>query len=88
MKLYEYEAKQIFEKFGLTVPKKIGIIENVSDLETLSLNFPIMIKAMVLIGGRGKAGGIKKVDNVEEARDSCSKMLGLTIHGYAIKKLL
>ncbi|MHA1344791.1 MAG: ATP-grasp domain-containing protein [Candidatus Heimdallarchaeaceae archaeon] len=88
MKLYEYEAKQIFEKFGLMVPKKIGIIKTVDDLENLPLNFPIMIKAMVLIGGRGKADGIKKVDNVEEARDSCSKMFGLTIHGYAIKKLL
>jgi succinyl-CoA synthetase beta subunit len=88
MKLYEYEAKRIFEKFGLSVPKEIGIIENISDLENLSLNFPIMIKAMVLIGGRGKAGGIKKADNISEARDICSKMFGLIIHGYSIKKLL
>ena len=88
MKLYEYEAKQIFEKFGLSVPKEIGTIENITDLENLSINFPIMIKAMVLIGGRGKAGGIKKADNISEARNICSKMLGLIIHGYAIKKLL
>ncbi len=88
MKLYEYEAKQIFEKFGLSVPKEIGIIENISDLENLTLSFPIMIKAMVLIGGRGKAGGIKKADNISEASDICSKMFDLIIHGYAIKKLL
>ncbi len=88
MKLYEYEAKQIFEKFGLAVPKKIGIIESISDLEGLSLNFPIMIKAMVLIGGRGKAGGIKKADNIEEARDICNKMFDLVIHGFVIRRLL
>ncbi len=88
MKLYEHEAKQIFEKFGLTIPKQIAVIETTEELEVLTLNFPIMIKAMVLIGGRGKAGGIKKADNSDEAKQIVSEMLDLTIHGYPIDKLL
>ncbi len=88
MKLYEYEAKQIFEKFGLTIPKQIAVIETTEELEFSTLNFPIMIKAMVLIGGRGKAGGIKKADNSDEAKQIVSEMLDLTIHGYPIDKLL
>ena len=65
MKLYEYEAKQIFEQFNLKIPKQIAIIESVEDLVDISLEFPIMIKAMVLIGGRGTAGGLKKAETIE-----------------------
>lgn len=88
MKLYEFEAKQIFKQFGLTIPKQIAIVEKQEDLDGLSLNYPIMIKAMVLIGGRGKAGGIKRADNSDEAKNIIKEMLKLTIHGYNIEKLL
>ena len=88
MKLYEYEAKQIFEQFNLKIPKQIAIIESVEDLVDMSLEFPIMIKAMVLIGGRGKAGGIKKAETIEETENIIKEMLSLTIHGYPIRKIL
>ena len=56
MKLYEHEAKQIFNQYNIQIPKQIAVIEKTEDLTNLSLDFPIMVKAMVLIGGRGKAG--------------------------------
>jgi succinyl-CoA synthetase beta subunit len=88
MRLYENEAKQIFEKFGLVIPKQIAIIENSHELEELPLSFPVMIKAMVLIGGRGKAGGIKLVRNIDEARQTIDEMFKIAIHGYSIEKIL
>ena len=88
MKLYENEAKQIFERFGLKIPKQIAIIENSKELDHLSLSFPVMIKAMVLIGGRGKAGGIKLVKNIDEAKLAIDEMFKLSIHGYSIEKIL
>jgi succinyl-CoA synthetase beta subunit len=88
MKLYEYEAKQIFEQYNLQIPEQIAVIEKVEDLAEISLEFPIMIKAMVLIGGRGKAGGIKKADTKEEAEQAIKEMFELSIHGYPIEKIL
>ena len=84
MKLYEYESKQILDNFGLKIPKQIAVIENVEQLNNVSLSFPIIIKAMVLIGGRGKAGGVKKADNIDEARIIINEMFKLSIHGYLL----
>ena len=88
MRLYEFEAKQIFEKHGLTIPKQIAVIEKLEDIDNLDLIFPIMVKAMVLIGGRGKSGGIKKVENIDSARKAIEEMFHLSIHGYPIQKIL
>ncbi len=88
MRLYEHEAKQIFSQYDIQIPKQIAVIEKIEDLEELSIDFPIMIKAMVLIGGRGKAGGIKKAETIEEAKQIIKEMLELTIHGYPIEKIL
>ena len=88
MKLYENEAKQIFSKFGLTIPKQVAVIGNSTELDNLKMNFPIMVKAMVLIGGRGKAGGVKKADNIDELKSYVKEMLSLKIHGYSIESIL
>ena len=88
MKLYEHEAKQIFNQYNIQIPKQIAVIEKTEDLTNLSLDFPIMVKAMVLIGGRGKAGGIKKADTIEEVQQITKEMFELTIHGYPIEKIL
>jgi succinyl-CoA synthetase beta subunit len=88
MKLYEYEAKQIFEKFGLRIPKPIAVIEKPEDIDSLDISFPVMVKAMVLIGGRGKAGGIKKVENLSSAKEVISKMFQTSIRGFPIEKIL
>jgi succinyl-CoA synthetase beta subunit len=88
MRLYEYEAKQIFERFGLRVPTQLAIVENVEQLDGLSISFPIMVKAMILIGGRGKAGGIKKAKNLDETKKIINNMLKLSIHDYPVEKIL
>jgi len=88
MKLYEHEAKHIFEKFGLIIPKQIAVIENESDLNHITIDFPVMVKAMVLIGGRGKAGGIKKTNSIDETKKAITELFDLTIHGYPIEKIL
>ncbi|MCE7742461.1 MAG: hypothetical protein GOP50_08360 [Candidatus Heimdallarchaeota archaeon] len=88
MKLYEYEAKQIFERFGLKIPRQVAVIEKLEDIDSFTLSFPLMVKAMVLIGGRGKAGGIKKVENIEEAKKIIEKMFQTSIRGYPIEKIL
>ncbi len=53
-----------------------------------SLNFPVVVKAQVLVGGRGKAGGIKRANNPEEVTKSASTILGMDIKGIEVKKIL
>jgi succinyl-CoA synthetase beta subunit len=88
MRFYEYEAKKVFEKEGIPVPRQYGVIHSPDELENLDLVFPVMLKAMVLVGGRGKAGGIKKVENLEEAKKVSSKLLQLNIKDYPVEMVL
>jgi succinyl-CoA synthetase beta subunit len=88
MRLYEYEAKQIFQKYGINVPQQIAVIKNIEEINNLSIKFPAMVKAMILVGGRGKAGGIKKVNNISEAKNVTDKIFNLKIHGYKIERIL
>ena len=79
MKLYEDEAKNIFERYNIKVPKKIGFITSLEQAKSLQCNFPIILKALVLIGGRGKAGGVKKVNTREELLTITNELLNLKI---------
>ncbi|MCK4412344.1 MAG: acetate--CoA ligase family protein [Candidatus Eisenbacteria sp.] len=88
MRLYEYEAKKVFETVGLRVPRQYGVIHSPADLDALALEFPVMLKAMVMIGGRGKAGGIKKAKDLAEAKAIAEKLLKLVIKGYPVEALL
>lgn len=88
MKLYEYEAKKLFEKMGISIPKQYGVIRSLKELDTLKLEFPLMLKSMVLVGGRGKAGGIKKANNVEEARKIAAVLFKLKIKGFPVDCIL
>ena len=65
MRFYEHEAKKIFGSVDIPIPKQYGIIRSPEELVTVALEFPVMLKSMVLIGGRGKAGGIKKAENID-----------------------
>ena len=64
MRLYENEAKQLFRERGIPVPKQYGVIHSASELEGLDAQYPLILKALVLVGGRGKGGGIKKVSYI------------------------
>ncbi len=85
MKLYEYMAKQIFKKHGIPVPDGY-VIDRPEEIR--DVNADMVLKSQVLVGGRGKAGGIKFASNTEEARKSASEILGMNIKGYKVKRLL
>jgi len=88
VRLYEYEAKKLFGSKGLIIPTQFGVIHTPEDLDGLDLTFPVMVKSMVLIGGRGKAGGIKKAKDLDEAKKIAADMLKIVIKGYPVETLL
>jgi succinyl-CoA synthetase beta subunit len=89
MRLYEYESKEILKEYGLSVPRGIVIsYDRTEKIEQQNLNSPLVLKAQVPVGGRGKAGGVVKVKNVEEARQQLLSLFGKDINGYAVQKIL
>jgi succinyl-CoA synthetase beta subunit len=89
MKLYEYEARQIFEEYKIPVPKW-GLASNAEEALKIAkeISFPVVVKAQVLVGGRGKAGGIKFANNEEELINVTNSILNLTIKGERVSKVI
>ncbi|HAH31969.1 MAG TPA: ADP-forming succinate--CoA ligase subunit beta [Elusimicrobia bacterium] len=81
MKLLEYEGKEIFEKYGLPMQKRIGVLKIGDSSEKLKFDGqgPWVIKAQVLAGGRGKAGGVKIANTADTARELAQKMIGMQL---------
>ncbi|HUK51080.1 MAG TPA: ATP-grasp domain-containing protein, partial [Terriglobales bacterium] len=88
MRLYENEAKQLFRERGITVPDQYGIIHSTKELEHLDARYPLMMKALVLVGGRGKAGCIKKARDQNEARIKAEEIFKLGAKDYPVTSLL
>jgi len=89
MKLFEYEAKEIAQQYGLLVPRGIVASTPQEAKEAFQkLNQPSMIKAQVLVAGRGKAGGIKPASNPDEAFEVAKTLLSMTIKGEKVAKVL
>ena len=88
MKLYEYEAKKVFDKMKILIPKQYGVIHSSKELDKLNIDFPVMLKSMVLSGGRGKAGGIKKANNIGEAKKLAENLFKLEIKGLPVESVL
>jgi succinyl-CoA synthetase beta subunit len=88
MRLYENEAKQLFRDKGIPVPRQYGVIHSAMELEEVNAHYPLILKALVLVGGRGKAGGIKKAKDQSEARAKAEEIFKLRVKGYAVKALL
>ncbi|MDI9610968.1 MAG: ADP-forming succinate--CoA ligase subunit beta [Archaeoglobales archaeon] len=88
MKLHEYQAKQIFAKHGVRIPRG-ALAENLQDLRKIAeeLGGKVVLKAQVLVGGRGKAGGIKKALSVDSAVEIAEKMFGSSLKGEIVKKI-
>src|SRR3954464_4836163 len=82
MDLLEYQGKQLFAKHGVAVPSG-EVAGNVDDAVAVAerIGYPCAIKAQVLIGGRGKAGGIKIATDSAEAREHADAILGMDIRG-------
>ena len=88
MDLLEYQGKQLFAKHGVPVPDgrpATSVPEAVEAAE--ELGYPVVIKAQVQIGGRGKAGGIKLAGDRAEAEEHATAILGMDIRGYTVHEL-
>ncbi|MBP7961073.1 MAG: ADP-forming succinate--CoA ligase subunit beta [Caldilineaceae bacterium] len=89
MKLQEYQSKRIFAQYGIPIPKG-DVADNPADVRQIAKNLggPVVIKSQVLVGGRGKAGGIKVAKTPEEAERISKTILGMEIKGLTVKKVL
>src|SRR5256714_3709436 len=88
MDLLEYQGKQLFRKHGVPVPEgrpATTVEEAVEAAE--ELGYPVVVKAQVLIGGRGKAGGIKLAGDRAEVEQHAGAILGMDIRGFAVHEL-
>ena len=88
MNLFEYQGKDLYKKYSITTPKSI-FINSISDLtENHGLSFPLVVKAQVQVGGRGKAGGIKVAKDHQELEEHIDAILGMDIKGHKVESLL
>jgi succinyl-CoA synthetase beta subunit len=87
--LYEYQARDLFESYG--VPVLAGIIADTpaeARVAAEKLGGVVVVKAQVKVGGRGKAGGVKVAKNADEAEEAAKAILGLDIKGHVVKRVM
>jgi succinyl-CoA synthetase beta subunit len=89
LNLHEYQSKRIFAKYGIPIPQgEVATTpEEARDIAT-RLGGPVVIKSQVLVGGRGKAGGIKLAKSTAEAEERARAILGMDIKGLTVKRVL
>ena len=88
MDLFEYQGKSLYQKFNIKHPNS-KLIKKLNDLnDPISLNFPVVVKAQVQVGGRGKAGGIKVAKDNTELTQYSEEILGMDIKGHKVEILL
>ena len=89
MDLYEYQARDLFEQYG--VPVLPGIVADTPEAVRAAaeqLGGVVVVKAQVKTGGRGKAGGVKVAKNPDEAEEAAKAILGLDIKGHVVKRVM
>jgi succinyl-CoA synthetase beta subunit len=89
MKLHEYQSKQIFSKYGVPIPRG-RVAATASEARQIAdeLGGRVVVKSQVLVGGRGKAGGIKVANNSIEAEQLATQILAMEIKGLPVRKVL
>ena len=88
MDLLEYQGKQLFRKHGVPTPDGRAASSVTEAVEAADeLGYPVVVKAQVLIGGRGKAGGIKLANDRAEAEQHAQAILGMDIRGFTVHEL-
>ncbi len=87
MKLHEFQAKEIFARYGLPVQPGT-VIDRPEQIAGLHLRYPVVVKAQVLVGGRGKAGGVKLAATPREAEAAARAILGMEIKGERVGRVL
>ena len=89
MKIHEYQAKDILARYGVPIqPGRVAQTPEEAEAIARELGGPVVIKAQVYVGGRGKAGGIQFGDTPEQARTAGAKVLGMDIKGLKVEKVL
>lgn len=97
MKIHEYQAKELFKKYGIPIPRG-NVAFTVSEAKSVGADlgtFPVVVKAQIHAGGRGKGGGVKLAKNRDEVEEYAKQILGMTLvthqtgpEGRLVKKLL
>ena len=88
MDLYEYQGKEFFARYGMPVsPGELALSVEEAVAAAERLGPPVMVKAQVHTGGRGKAGGVKFAATVEDVREHAGNILGLDIRGHVVERL-
>ena len=89
MNLHEYQAKEILRRHGVPIPDG-DVVTTPAAAEALAVKYgvPVMVKAQVHVGGRGKAGGVKYCPTPEAAREKATAILGMDIKGLTVEKVL
>ncbi len=88
MDLFEYQGKQYFSRYGIAVSPG-DVADTVEEAVAVAerIGYPVVVKAQVKVGGRGKAGGVKLADNIEEVRLHAGNILGLDIKGHIVRRI-
>ena len=88
MDLFEYQGKSLYQNYDISHPKS-SLVKDLKQLEEVSgLSYPVVVKAQVQVGGRGKAGGIKVANNQEELDKISNEIYGMDIKGHKVEVLL
>jgi succinyl-CoA synthetase beta subunit len=89
MKLHEYQSKQIFAKYDIPIPKgRVAATADEAKQIAKELGSRVVIKSQVLVGGRGKAGGIRLAKSPDEAAELAGQILAMEIKGLPVRKVL
>ena len=89
MKIHEYQAKEILSRYGIPVqPGKVATTPEQAEQAAREFGVPVVVKAQVYVGGRGKAGGVKFGQTPKQTREVASKILGMDIKGLTVQKVL
>jgi succinyl-CoA synthetase beta subunit len=88
MDLFEYQGKQYFARYGIPVsPGGVALTVDEAVAQAEQAGYPVVVKAQVQVGGRGKAGGIKLASNADEVRHHAGNILGMDIRGHTVERL-
>ena len=89
MRLHEYQSKQIFNRYGIPVPNgRVAASSGEARQIAEELGGRVVVKAQVLVTGRGKAGGIRLAKTTREAEDLAASILGMELKGFPVRKVL
>ena len=88
MDLFEYQGKELFRRYGVPVSEgRLATTPAEAREAAQELGCPVVVKAQVLVGGRGKAGGIKLAETAEEAAARATDILGMAIRGHTVHRV-